>query len=230
MKNFLQRTALFTLLLSSLNIAASCDDRYRKETYSKSQLGVDAIYMLVSGSGDYGKIFRNKYPGGNVYYEYYINSLNSIDIGYSWTTRNSKVSAYNAPTVLFGSAQVGTPIHARIRFKNTYLNWTYHYPISHNCIKDLEMLFSAGLGFSRQKITVTQNPAVAGAVYTGFRGKTRAVPMLGLGMQGMVTDTMGLRGGLRYESLSRVRLRGANDGGKAFGKAMVLSVGLYWII
>lgn len=189
--------------------------------------GFDFMHMRVSPNADYAKIFRKSFLGMNLHlgarwWKYF-----GAEVGYYWTNDNSKGFELANGASAFGVTNNASTIsEGDLRFKNIFFDMHFFYPLT----SKIDALAIAGLGTSRQSITIiTNQDSNIKTVLDSITGKTNYIGRLGVGLQYMFTRTTGIRITERFENFDKLRLRGTNlYTAKAFGNGFSTTVGLFW--
>jgi hypothetical protein len=194
----------------------------------QSYLGFDAQHIWVKGDSEWNNVFQSMHPGANIYLGVRLSNFIGLELGYSWTTRKTKNYGVAAGETAFGiTNSAATTISTQVRLKNTHFDINAYFPMG----KYMEVITSLGIGASRQGMIITSSTTSnLGNALVQVRGKTTPVGRLGLGLEGMVTDTTGIRAMWRYDTLSRVKVRSAPTGvsDKVFKNSSTILLGLIW--
>lgn len=168
------------------------------------------------------------YPGASIYVGTKFMENVGVEAGFDWTTNKKKNFVYNA----FG-AQIGA--NTKVRRTGFHFDLIGFLPVA-DCT---ELFASIGAGWVKPKITFTPTTWNGAAITaaqlarigeTGVTSKAKAVLRLGVGASYMITDMIGVRGKLGYETTSRLRAKGNSPGSKsvkAFKNSQTLNVGAF---
>lgn len=189
-------------------------------------IGVDYKQTWLKGKGFFHDKVARSYPGATIYLGTKFSECFGAEIGYTWTGRKHKTAAIgqhnffnrNIPGfVPFGSNN--ETIRTSTRFNSFHFDLNGYYPLA-DCF---ELIGSVGIASMKPKVSATvthsrNHPRFGnfhrndGRFLESTHGKSKGVWRLGAGAQYLFTECVGLRGMIRWESTSRLRI-GNNDHG-----------------
>lgn len=194
-------------------------------------LGADYYQVWMKAKNDWASVFPKSYPGGTVYVGTKFHDCFGVELGYDWSSQKTKGFA-------LGSTFLGTAVptggltgQVKVRRTGGHLDLVGYLPVC-EC---LDLTGSIGFGWVQPKISITLNQnagnSTMGSALVSVSGKSRGVFRVGVGVNYMVTDMVGLRAKLGWESTSGLRINGnqafSNFGftQKAFKGSATLSLG-----
>lgn len=200
------------LVLASVAIAAAVDNVMAEVNDMSPYLGADYYQVWMKGHGDWKKIFPQEYPGADVYVGTRFHENFGVELGYLWSARQSKNWALPVGTQFFDGTITDSPSlsgNTKIRRTGGYLDVVGFLPIA-EC---LEFIGSVGFGWVQTKITTSFNNISPGhsqnsSALTSVSGKGRGTFRVGIGASYMLTDMVGVRAKVGWESTSNLRLKG----------------------
>lgn len=201
LKKILQLTAVLTLAMGVANpVAANLTDSLCLEPY----IGADAQMRYFSFKNDFGSnLFKKFNPQANVYLGLRLHDYFGVEAGYY-----STVIQHNTVFIPAGTPVLGVTLEDPIR-RNTslhlhglYGNLVAFIPIHPTC--NLEAIVFAGFAHHRVRfnIATTEVGGEPGFLRFTFR-KTKNTARVGVGLQRMFTECVGIRGSIFWENLSR---------------------------
>jgi hypothetical protein len=182
-------------------------------------LGLDFKWQRTEGKNDWNKVIAKNYPGASIYAGERFCKNWGIEFGYGETLQKTKTHSFTNGETFFDSRNAsGAIVSTKVKFRSGYFDLNGYYPIT-PCF---DLIASVGGGLVRPKIRV--NIPVSGPANrtTGFfpqdvnalhsiKGKTRGFARLGAGLQYLISDCIGLRGMVRWETTSFARAHGRFD-------------------
>jgi hypothetical protein len=189
-------------------------------------IGIDAKGQSSEGRGQWKHILSEDYYwGGTVYVAGKIWEYFGLEAGYSRTADRSKTHLFGTGEDFYGNGDTGgASMKVTNRFSSWHVDMNGFFPLD-EC---WDIVGSVGYGWVKPEIKV-RIPAVAAPginpnLFTtpGFfprdadalstiHGKTKGVLRLGVGVQAMVDDCMGLRLMARWENTGSTRIHGNFD-------------------
>lgn len=174
-------------------------------------IGIDYQQSWMKGNGDWRKVFPDNYKGASLYVGTKFHEYFGLELGYDWSAREKENLNLAAGSTLFGNtltaAATGT---AKVRRTGGHLDLVGFLPVADN----FELTASLGYGWIQPKVEMTiNNPAanVNNSALASVSGKGKSVFRVGVGGSYMLTDMVGLRARLGWESTSSLRLKGNTD-------------------
>lgn len=194
-------------------------------------LGTDVYYMYAQAKGDFTQIYRSQKVGMTIYLAQRFRNPFGYEFGYSWTDRKPKTMNTVPGTVFLGqTATVTAADTCKMRLKDTYFDLQAHTRLC----KFIESKFILGLGWVRQSLEYNFIPASATdpvqTTIKGFVRKTALTVRVGLGAQALVSDRVGIRFILMYQTMSNVKLRDlpVNVNPSVLHDSLSANFGIYW--
>jgi hypothetical protein len=200
-------------------------------------IGADYYQAWMKPKGDYNKILAKNFPGATLYVGTKFAEGFGLELGYDWSGNQKKSFDLPAGSTLFsGTTPGGVSGWTKVRRTGGHLDLVGFLPVA-ECF---ELTGSVGFGWVQPKITSTAT-ATGGAAATGnvasaissLSGKGRGVLRVGVGASYMVTDMVGLRAKLSWESSSSLRANGNQQfvalafGQKPFKSTTALAAGAF---
>ena len=210
---------IFGLLISaiSLNTYAFMSDEYHEgasrpidyDTY----IGGSYKQNWVKTKGEWQKLFPSQQTAFDVYFGWRFVPLLGIELGYEWTTRKPKSIIVSKNGVFMGVPNnTGNDIlmTGRLRFKTAHADLNAFIPLRFDEIVP-EGIVSIGVAGMKPCVNVltTSNAKVDtfSPKFTFIEGRSKTVLRVGLGVQAMVLENVGVRALWRFENTSVLRLR-----------------------
>jgi len=195
-------------------------------------VGLDAKQIWRSNKGDWTNVFGRSSTGFNAFIGGKVHEMVALEAGYDWAGRKKKNFSFAAGSPFFGvtnsAAFTGS---TKVGIKGPYADVQLVMPI-----ENVELVASLGVAFRKPTLSVSVNGA--GNLYTAISqltaDKTKALVRLGLGLQGMVHENVGLRAFARWENTSRLHVRANGQLGslgvsnKAFKDTFSASFGAFY--
>lgn len=229
MKRIVKNLIVVGLLIAAHAINAQPND-------ISPYIGVDYYQAWMKGKGDWSLIFPKSYPGATGYVGTKFHENFGIELGYDWSTEKKNDWSVSPGSTFFG--KVIAPNQAvsgntTVRRTGGHVDVVGFLPV----VDCLELTGSVGFGWVQTKIVsnfnVLPSTTTTSTALASISGKGRGVFRVGLGLAYMVTDMVGIRGKISWESTSNLRVNGNalfNDLGydsKAFKGTTALAVGAF---
>lgn len=204
-----------------------------------SQVGMGYKFGFVKPSSHWSPVFKSGTPGGILWGETKLLDWLSIELGYDWSTRESKSHSVPAGDHFLGvTNQSGKNLKltGQVRFKSFYTALNAHasmnqwIPTEH----PFNLLFSLGLGSQRPHFTTqVDQPYAPMEKQITFSSRTRVIPRIGLGAQLYFSENWGIQTMLRYELNSKIRVHAEGAPAqsayeKIFKNNCSLGLGVVW--
>ena len=200
-------------------------------------IGADYYQAWMKPKGDYTKLLPKDFPGATIYVGTKFHENFGIELGYDWSARKKKDFSIGANSALFSSTIANNQVFSgttKVRRSGGHLDLVGFLPVA-ECF---DLIGSVGFGWVQTKFTTTINntvtaPMTQASAVSSMSGKGRGVLRVGVGGSYMVTDMVGLRAKLSWESTSSVRANGnqnfttLNFGQKPYKSTTALSVGAF---
>lgn len=168
-------------------------------------IGIDYYQVWMKAKNGFSNFAAKNYPGGTIYVGAKFADCLGFEIGYDTSTNKSR--NWTVPAGTFGAATSVTGT-TKIRRSGGHIDLIGYMPI--DCFDCVELFGSIGYGWVEPKITVTTSSVVdpfGGAIAT-TSGKGRSVLRLGAGINYMLSECIGVRAKIGYESTSSIRVNG----------------------
>jgi len=201
-------------------------------------IGVDYYHAWTKGKNDYSQVFPKSYPGFTVYLGAKFCEYWGLELGFDSSGRKKKDFTLASGTSFFNGTTGTAPIvgQTKIRRQGGHLDVIGYLPL----VDCLELTGSLGYGWVKPQITTAVSSqagdgtgsALATAL-NSLRGKGKSVFRIGVGLSYMVTDMVGLRAKVGWETTSSLRVEGnqsfSNLGfsNKGFKSSTTLNVGAF---
>ncbi len=196
-------------------------------------IGVDYAQSWMKGNGDWNKLFSDDYKGASIYVGTSFHENFALELGYDATSREKKDINLAAGTTLFGNTLTQNVTgNVKIRRTGGHLDLVGLLPVADN----FALTGSVGYGWVQPKVEVnvgTPAATVNHSALASISAKGKSVFRLGVGGSYMVTDMVGLRARVGWESTSSLRLKGNTDfingnyNEKAFKGTTALRAGVF---
>lgn len=177
-------------------------------------IGADYYQAWMKPKGDYNKVLPKDFPGATIYVGTKFHESFGIELGYDWSARKKKDFTVQSGTGFFGGPKNTFSGSTKVRRTGGHIDLVGFLPVA-ECF---DLLGSIGFGWVQTKINTTINGPVTGhaSALQSMSGKGRGVFRVGVGGSYMVTDMVGLRAKLGWESTSSLRANG-NQAFTSFG-------------
>ena len=205
-----------SLVITGAMIAAGCANADVIADFNP-YIGADYYQAWMKPKGDYNQLLPKDFPGATLYVGTRFHESFGVELGYDWSARKKKDISIASGTSQFGStvgANQSLTGTTKVRRSGGHLDLVGFLPVA-DCF---DLIGSVGFGWVQTKITtnvVTPGTAVNNAAtnnrasaVSSLSGKGRGVFRVGVGASYMVTDMVGLRGKLGWESTSSLRING----------------------
>ncbi|MDB6096580.1 MAG: hypothetical protein JWM09_858 [Francisellaceae bacterium] len=205
-----------TILSLSLMAMASSSFACCEET--NPYMGAEFQSTWMKGKTSWKPFLNKTYPGVNLLVGSRFHQNAGVELGYDWSKRKTQNTLLST----------GQTLNSRVRISGAHLDVNGYLPVMEN----LELLGSLGVGFIKPKFNLSTDRTGTVSV-SAVGGKTKAVARLGLGLQGMVNEKVGLRATVRYLGTSRLRvshpeqLAALGVSNKPFKDATALNLGAF---
>ncbi|MFM8454034.1 MAG: outer membrane beta-barrel protein [Gammaproteobacteria bacterium] len=186
-------------------------------------------HKRVQMTGSDQDVLAKTFPGGSVYLGSRFHENFGVELGYDFSKK--KEQTFRMPA-LSGINAAGD-VKSKLAFSGARFDLNAYLPLD-NCF---ELVGSLGLGWvkprlSFENVSLTQ----AGFNSLGFNQvstKHKVVARLGAGAQYMVNDNIGLRGLVRWENTSKLRVSNDNvqwedDEKKLFSDTTSVNLGVFY--
>ncbi len=171
-------------------------------------IGADYYQAWMKPKGDYNQVLPKDFPGATLYVGTKFHENFGVELGYDWSAQKKKDFNLPANANFFGTVQNAFSGTAKVRRTGGHLDLVGFLPVA-ECF---DLIGSVGFGWVQTKIdtgTVTNaNVSRRGSAVNSLSGKGRGVFRIGVGGSYMVTEMIGLRAKLGWESTSSLRVNG----------------------
>lgn len=197
----------FGLFASNISGAACAVDYYDVSAY----LGLDYYYVFMKNTAYWSQIYPNAYPSGNIYLGTQFHENFAIELGYFASVRQSKDWTLTKGQQFFNSTNNSTfNGKGHIQRSGAYIDLIGVLAVA-ECT---DLLAFAGAGWVQPKIEI-RNLSISpgGAVpnssaIAATSGRGRGVFRLAVGIRYLLTDIIGLRAKMGWESTSTLHVNG----------------------
>ncbi len=173
----------------------------------KPVVGIDFKWAKIKNSGDWKGVFPESFPGASVYVGTKFMENFGAELGYDTTGKRGKQLSLNTGDTVGGAtATVPTGIRGNVRFAGPHLDLVGFWPLE-NCF---EMFVSLGLGWVKPTVNVDHVGGASSNLandLTSITGKGKTIGRVGIGVNWMATDCVGLRVKALYENTSKLRVQ-----------------------
>lgn len=174
-------------------------------------LGVDFAQTFMRAKNSWDLIFPKTYPGLSLYVGTRFHENFGIELGYDWSARRSKSWTLPNGSNFFGGTVTTAPALTgvtNIRRTGGHVDLWGFLPVA-ECT---ELMASIGYGWVQTKITSSFNIPVGNSnlssIISSVSGQGRGVFRLGAGALYMITEMVGVRAKISWQSTSTLRVRG----------------------
>lgn len=232
MKAIVKKIVLIGTLLAAGNAAASIVEDVCP------YVGADYRQLWIKGRGFWSDRVAKSFPGGTLFIGAKFTENFGMEAGYNWSVHKHSTTnvVFPNPGLVTRTGRVIPTtgnIKARTRFTSFYVDLNGYVPLD-NC---WELIGSIGLGSMKPKLSVTVInagtllPAQQTALQS-INGRARSVWRVGVGAQYLFTESVGVRGLVRYEGTDGLRIHNNNINAfgisqKAFKDAVSLALGFF---
>lgn len=198
-------------------------------------IGVDYYHAWMKGKNNFSSVVPKSYPGATFYLGTKFHECFGVELGFDWSAKKSKNFTFAVPATSTVGATTITGKNT-VRRSQIHLDLIGYLPIVDDCF---ELFGTIGYGWFKpkfheeftQRLNVASSTQAAGTVIrsgTFSRSKGKSIFRLGVGAMYMVTDCIGLRAKLGWETTSSVRYTGINGTHfKPFKDTGTLAVGAF---
>ncbi len=184
-----------------------------------SFVGADVEWTNLRAKNDWNKVLPSTYYGGNFYVgRRFLENL-GLEFGYTFTGTQTKTHTFPAGDTFFGSPVGGTTVKYQVGFNGWHLDLLGYLPIG-NCS---DVMASVGFGSLKPRLkNATSN--------LKLDGLHKGVMRVGIGIQYMATDFVGVRVFIRSIRTSTLRIASYNPNVpiKAFHDAYSVALGFFF--
>lgn len=176
-------------------------------------IGVDYYQAWMKGKNFNNRVLPKSYPGATIYVGTRFNECFGIELGYDWSANKKKSWTVSQNTTVSGVTANNTITGtSKVRRSGGHLDLVGFIPVA-DCF---EVFGTLGYGWVQARVketnvsvtganlTLAQRSAIANGITSGST-KGRSVFRLGVGANYMVTDCVGLRAKLGWETTSGLK-------------------------
>jgi hypothetical protein len=202
-------------MLSALLVAGAVNaDEWSEFT---PNFGVDYYQTWTRGQGDWKKVFPRTYRGATVYVATRFCQNLGLELGYDMSMRAKKEWSLSGGSAFFNGIVPNTGLTGttKARRSGVHLDFLGFLPVA-DCF---DLFASVGYGLVQSKVDVTISTISGsnqGSALASVSGKGRSVLRAGVGGSYMVSNMVGLRAKLGWETTSTLRVTG-NDAFTSLG-------------
>jgi len=219
---------LSALTVSSGAVAAVCAD-------FNPYIGAYYLIDLMKGNMAWKNVFPRNYQGGGVYVGNRFLDYWGVEIGADSSTVRKREWSIPVGTAFFGGRDpVALNGTTKLRRRSVYLDALGYLPVG-GCF---ELIGSLGIGWVQPKVefksfSLPSGSTLNGTALASVTGKGAGVLRVGFGVSYMVTDIVGLKAKVNYETTSRLYTEGnafftgLGYNKKAFRNTMGLNLGIF---
>lgn len=174
-------------------------------------IGADYNYIFMKPTANWNQILPKAYQGASIYIGTTFHPSFAIELGYDWSIQQKKSWNLVQGQSFFGS-KVNAPFAGTTHLERTsgHLDLVGILPVA-ECT---DLLGFIGVGWVQPKITIV-NMSVApngnmpnSSAIASVSGSGRGVFRMGIGARYMLTDIIGLRAKMGWESTSTLAVKG----------------------
>jgi hypothetical protein len=173
-------------------------------------VGLDFYQAWMQPKGDWGKFLPKNFPGGTLYVGAKFQQYFGFELGYDCSVRKPKNWSYQMGELFFNTRAIANNNGGtRVRRSGAHVDLMGFIPLR-DCI---DLLGTLGLGWVQPKIDISQAANSLGPVSSplaSLSAKARGVVRVGGGATYMISDLIGVRAKLGWESTRFLRVRGNN--------------------
>jgi hypothetical protein len=200
------------LLCSPLVYADNPNYRGNQDGYD-TFAGLGYKQYWVSPKTEWKPVLRGNTSGFAFLVGQRVHDYFAVELGYEWTTDKPKtVSVANGSSLLGVPTAADVNIQSKLRFKTGYADLQLLMPFKLTETFNPELIVALGVGTMKPSIRFSSDPATTSAftnAFTTFKGKSKTVGRIGLGLQSFLTESIGVRVIWRFENTAT--LRGSNS-------------------
>lgn len=192
---------------SNASFAACAIDYYDVSAY----IGVDYYQAFMKSTAFWNQLFPSNFPGANFYLGTQFHENFAIEVGYLWSVRQNKDWTLTQGQQFFNSS-VNANFSGKTHLQRTgaYIDLIGILPVA-ECT---DLMGFIGTGWDQPKIEIRNlnvNPGAAipnSSAIAAVSGKGRGVFRLAVGLRYLLTDIIGLRFKLGWESTTTLHVSG----------------------
>lgn len=207
MKKMLKNLGLLLGIFTATGLTAQPVAYYDVTAY----LGADYYYAMMKPKANWNQIFPRAYPGATLYVGTQFHENFGIELGYDWSIRQKKNWTLMNGQPFFSSTINGTfSGTARIQRSGGHVDIVGFLPVG-DCT---DLLGFAGVGWIQPKIeivnlTVAPNGTMPNtSAIAAISGKGRGTFRMGAGIRYLITNIVGIRAKVGWESTSTLVVKG----------------------
>ncbi|MDB6096579.1 MAG: hypothetical protein JWM09_857 [Francisellaceae bacterium] len=200
MKHIAKKLVMATIAGVAFNSAIAAEDFC-------PYVGVDFKQTWMSPHKELKDEMPKSYSGANLFIGGKFNENIGLELGYDFSPKKKKnYTEINNSELDFAGNVVPAHVNmqSKTRVQNVHLDVVGYLPLEN----DFEFLVSAGLGLFN--IKGSDHYRDTGALYDSAKSKQTPIARVGLGVQGMVQENIGVRAMARWENTSRVKVKGTS--------------------
>ncbi len=194
----MKKLAKSLVIASALAVAGSAVAEFGDIT---PYIGADYQQSWMKGKGPYSSILPKSFPGATLYVGTKVHENLGFEAGYNWSKSQKKTADMaegfdglftgNAGAAVKAAAQPGSKV--TLRRNSAFFDVVGFLPVM-DCV---ELVGSVGWGYVMPKLTITPSKGLDGQ---GYKLRNQNVVRVGLGANYMVTEMVGVRAKLGWES------------------------------
>lgn len=172
-------------------------------------LGVDYYQAWMYPQTPWNTIFPKQFPGGTLYTGAKFSECFGFEVGYDTSVKKSHAWNLNRGITFFNGTTT-VPISGTVKMRRSggHIDFLAFWPFA-NCF---EFFGAIGWGYVEPKFwvftNVRDNIDRVNTTILSLHGEGRSVLRLGAGVNYMLTDCIGVRAKVGYESTSSLRIKG----------------------
>lgn len=224
-----------TLFIATAIAAAGSTNAFMIDDFNPV-IGVDYYQAWMKPKTHYDRIFPKTYPGASVYVGVRVLDIFAFELGYDWSKDVAKDWTLSRGETFFNRTIDRTVSgKTELRRAGGHLDLMGILPIICDCF---ELFATVGYGWVQprieiENISIRPGTTLHSAAIVSLSGGGRSVLRTGLGANYMVTDNLGIRAKLGWETTSSLRVHGnapaaqLSYSSKGFKNSNTLTVGAF---
>lgn len=213
-----ETTAKYFIMAGALSLTSVVHaGHFRQDMHP--YVGLDYKQTEVKNKNNWYHNFTKSFPGASVYAGSRFHKHWGVELGYDWARKKSHAGTHASPE----------DFRSHLSFRGARLDVNAYWPMKEH----VEWIGVLGLVAMKTRVAF-DNQALDTAnarLFSQMSAGTKTMGRLGLGLQYMGADQMGVRGLLRWENTSRIRLRGkalSEGQQRPFKDSISLNLGLFY--
>ena len=170
-------------------------------------IGIDYNQIWMKAKGNYDIFFPKSFPAGSVYVGTKFHENFAIELGYDTSKKRQKDWSVSTHQAFFnGTANLSYSGTTKIRRSGGHIDLVGFLPT----IECFDLIALVGFGWVQAKIesTFSNTASPSASALSSLNSKGKGVFRVGVGGSYMITEMVGIRAKLSWESTSALRVSG----------------------